>query len=58
MLEVDGHLHPDMMVQKKPGRGDVTLSVSCSDKICRWNVVGVQGLYFDILLQLPSWIFN
>ncbi|VFQ75681.1 unnamed protein product [Cuscuta campestris] len=29
-------------VLRKPGRGNTTLSVSCSDKIARWNVVGVQ----------------
>ncbi|XP_051147344.1 tRNA-specific adenosine deaminase TAD1 isoform X4 [Andrographis paniculata] len=35
--EVTGSVH------RKPGRGDTTLSVSCSDKIARWNVVGVQA---------------
>uniref|UniRef100_A0A803KZ71 A to I editase domain-containing protein n=1 Tax=Chenopodium quinoa TaxID=63459 RepID=A0A803KZ71_CHEQI len=30
-------------VQRKPGRGATTSSVSCCDKIARWNVVGIQG---------------
>lgn len=29
-------------VRTKPGRGDPTLSVSCSDKMARWIAVGIQ----------------
>ncbi|PHT48319.1 hypothetical protein CQW23_12527 [Capsicum baccatum] len=38
-------------VMRKPGRGNSTLSVSCSDKIARWNVVGVQGALLSYLFE-------
>lgn len=35
--------HVTGVLRLKPGRGDRTLSLSCSDKIARWNVLGLQG---------------
>ncbi|XP_047528716.1 tRNA-specific adenosine deaminase 1 isoform X2 [Vanessa atalanta] len=43
-------------VRTKPGRGDRTLSVSCSDKMARWIHVGIQGALLDILLSEPIFI--
>ena len=37
-------------VRRKPGRGDPTASLSCSDKMAKWNFVGVQGSFLSCLL--------
>eukprot|EP00958_Prasinococcus_capsulatus_P009293 scaffold910_cov396-Prasinococcus_capsulatus_cf.AAC.14 len=41
-------------LRMKPGRGGGTRSVSCSDKICRWIAVGVQGTESPFRVCKPS----
>ncbi|KAJ0178883.1 hypothetical protein K1T71_005658 [Dendrolimus kikuchii] len=36
-------------VRTKPGRGDRTLSVSCSDKMSKWVHLGIQGSLLSLL---------
>lgn len=35
----------------KPGRGEPSLSYSCSDKICLWSLLGLQGAALSLLLR-------
>lgn len=42
-------------VRTKPGRGDPTASLSCSDKMTKWNLVGLQGSLVAAVTTAPIW---
>ena len=53
--EVEG-LQEIGAVRRKPGKGEPTLSMSCSDKIAKWCCLGIQGSLLTSLLCKPIYL--
>ena len=56
--DVESYAHEQVagVVRRKPGRGDPTLSVSCSDKVAKWSLIGLQGALLSSLLGHPLYL--
>lgn len=48
--------HEVNLLRTKPGRGVATQSMSCSDKMMKWNIMGCQGGLTSLFLDHPIYI--
>lgn len=55
-LDSGERYHAIGVLRTKPGRGDRTLSMSCSDKIMKWNILGIQGALLSHFLASPLYL--
>lgn len=56
LKEAGVNYHSVGALRTKPGRGDPTISMSCSDKIAKWLVLGIQGSLLSCFFEKPIYL--